>query len=156
MSIDQARFRQAMGYFASGVTVITTEHEGQRHGVTVSSFTSLSLEPPLVLICLDTSLRTHEAIVGAKGFVVNMLEQRQEHLSRCFASTSDDKFTGIGWRRGQLGLPVLNDVLAVVECRLHSTLPGGDHTIFIGEVQHAEVSEGSPLLYYRRGYRELK
>jgi flavin reductase (DIM6/NTAB) family NADH-FMN oxidoreductase RutF len=156
MPIDEARFRQAMGYFASGVTVVTAAHDDQIYGVTVSSFSSLSLRPPLVLVCLDKTLRTHDAINESGHFVVNFLERRQEHLSRRFATRDDDKFSGIAWHNGQLGLPVLEGVLAVVECKLHAALPGGDHTIFVGEVAHAEVFEGSPLLYYRRGYHELK
>ena len=156
MPIDEARFRQAMGYFASGVTVVTTEHEGRQYGVTVSSFTSLSLQPKLVLICLDQSNNTQHAIQAAGGFVVNILDKGQEHLSRRFSSREEDKFTGVAWHAGHLALPVLEGVLAVVECRLANTLPGGDHTIFVGEVIDATVSEGTPLLYYRRGYHELK
>src|ERR1700712_1016057 len=107
MSIDDARFRQAMGHFASGVTVVTTEHAGTLYGMTVSSFTSLSLKPPLVLICVDKGVPTHAAISAAGCFVVNILRDRQEHLSRRFATTSDDKFKGIAWHTGPLGLPVL-------------------------------------------------
>jgi flavin reductase (DIM6/NTAB) family NADH-FMN oxidoreductase RutF len=156
MPIDDARFRQAMGHFASGVTVVTVEHEGQLYGMTVSSFSSLSLRPPLVLICIDTAVPTHDAIVGAGCFVVNILEERQEHLSRRFATSTNDKFKGVAWHVGQLGMPVLDQALAVIECRLHNTIVGGDHTIFIGEVIAAEIYEGAPLLYYRRGYHELK
>jgi flavin reductase (DIM6/NTAB) family NADH-FMN oxidoreductase RutF len=156
MPIDEARFRQAMGYFASGVTVVTTEHEGRQYGVTVSSFTSLSLQPKLVLICLDQSNTTQHAIIASGGFVVNILDKTQEHLSRRFSSREEDKFTGVAWHAGHLGLPALEGVLAVIECRLANTLPGGDHTIFIGEVIDASLSEGTPLLYYRRGYHELK
>ena len=94
MPIDEARFRQAMGYFTSGVTVITTEYEGVLHGMTVSSFASLSLRPPLVLICIDKGVPSHDGIKQAGQFVVNILEKRQEHLSRRFANTTDDKFKG--------------------------------------------------------------
>lgn len=156
MPIDDVRFRQAMGYFASGVTVVTTALDDQLYGVTVSSFASLSLRPPLILVCLDQSLRTRDAIAAAGRFIVNFLEKRQEHLSRRFASRDDDKFIGVAWHIGQLGLPVLDGALAIVECDLHAMLPGGDHTIFIGEVMNAEVFDGEPLLYYRRGYHELK
>lgn len=156
MAIDEARFRQTMGYFASGVTVVTTHHNEQPYGITVSSFTSLSLQPPLILVCIDTSLRTHDAILSAGCFAVNFLEKQQEHISRQFASRDDDKFATISWHKGQLGLPLLEHVHATVECRLYNTLPGGDHSIFVGEVAFTEVYEGSPLLYYRRGYHELK
>lgn len=156
MSIDEARFRQVMGHFASGVTVVTTERDGELYGMTVSSFSSLSLKPSLVLICVDKTVPTHDAIAEAGCFVINILEKRQEHLSRRFATTANDKFKGVAWHTGRLGLPVLEGVLAVIECRLHTVLAGGDHTIFVGEVMDAEVYEGTPLLYYRRGYHELK
>jgi flavin reductase (DIM6/NTAB) family NADH-FMN oxidoreductase RutF len=156
MPIDDARFRQAMGHFASGVTVVTTEHDGELYGMTVSSFASLSLKPPLILICIDKSVPSHDAIRDSGYFVVNILEERQEHISRRFATTTNDKFKGVAWHGGRLGLPVLDSTLAVIECRLHAAIEGGDHTIFIGEVVDAEIHEGAPLLYYRRGYHELK
>ena len=156
MPIDDARFRQAMGHFASGVTVVTTAAGSELYGMTVSSFSSLSLNPPLVLICIDKSVPTHDILKHAGCFVVNILEERQEHISRRFATTANDKFKGVAWHTGKLGLPVLDNTLAAIECSLRDTLDGGDHTIFIGEVVDAEVREGTPLLYYRRGYRELK
>jgi flavin reductase (DIM6/NTAB) family NADH-FMN oxidoreductase RutF len=156
MPIDEARFRQALGYFASGVTVVTTGHAGELHGMTVSSFSSLSLNPPLVLICIDKSVASNAAILQAGQFVVNILERRQEHISRRFATAESDKFKGVAWHTGTLGLPVLDRVLAVIECRLYGTADGGDHTIFIGEVIDATVEDGAPLLYYRRGYHELR
>jgi flavin reductase (DIM6/NTAB) family NADH-FMN oxidoreductase RutF len=145
-----------MGHFASGVTVVTTEHMGLLHGMTVSSFSSLSLKPPLVLICIDKGVSCHDAIATSGRFAVNILEKHQEHLSRRFATPNIDKFMGVAFSLGQLGLPLLDDALAAIECRLHNTFDGGDHTIFVGEVVDAEVREGSPLLYYRRGYHELK
>ena len=156
MPIDEARFRQAMGYFASGVTVVTTASVGELYGMTVSSFASLSLNPPLILICIDKGVPSHDMIKDADCFVVNILEERQEHLSRRFATTANDKFKGVAWHSGQLGLPVLDNTLAAIECRLREALDGGDHTIFVGEVVHTEIREGAPLLYYRRGYHELK
>lgn len=156
MPIDESRFRQVMGYFAGGVTVVTTEHEGRYYGMTVSSFCSLSLRPPLVLVCIDQTVETHDALAGSGRYAVNILERRQEHLSRRFAARENNKFLGVAWRTGNLGLPILEGVLASFECRVQATLPGGDHTIFVGEVLHADIHEGSPLLYYRRGYHELK
>ena len=156
MPIDDSRFRQAMGHFASGVTVVTTAAGSELYGITVSSFSSLSLNPPLILICIDKSVPSHDIIKLAGCFVVNILEERQEHLSRRFATTCADKFKGVAWHSGRLGLPVLDNTLAAIECRLRNALDGGDHTIFIGEVIDAEVREGAPLLYYRRGYHELK
>src|SRR5688572_17831892 len=111
MPIDDSRFRQAMGYFATGVTVVTAEHAEQLYGMTVSSFASLSLKPPLVLICVDKTVPTHDAIAAAGCFVVNVLEKRQEHLSRRFSTSDNDKFKGVAWHTGQLGLPVLDQAL---------------------------------------------
>jgi flavin reductase (DIM6/NTAB) family NADH-FMN oxidoreductase RutF len=155
MPIDEFRFRQAMGHFASGVTVVTTAHDGQLYGMTVSSFSSLSLKPPLILICVEQNLTTHTAVAESGQFAVNILDRRQEHLSRRFATHENDKFMSVAWRSSRLGLPVLEGALTIIECRLHNTFPGGDHTIFVGEVLDAEINHGSPLLYYRRGYHEL-
>jgi flavin reductase (DIM6/NTAB) family NADH-FMN oxidoreductase RutF len=156
MPIDEFRFRQVLGHFASGVTVVTTAHDGHLYGMTVSSFASVSLKPPLVLICVDTLLSTHTAIAESGQFAVNILEQSQEHLSRRFATHENDKFTGVAWRSSRNGLPLLDSSLAVIECRLHDTFPGGDHTIYVGEVIDSDIGHGAPLLYYRRGYHELQ
>lgn len=155
MPIDEYRFRQALGHFATGVAVVTAEHQGVLYGMTVSSFTSLSLKPPLILICVDKTVNTHLAISESGRFAANVLERKQEHLSRRFATHEEDKFVGVAWHIGQFGLPVLEGVLAVIECRICDTFPGGDHSIFVGEVMDAEINQGSPLLYYRRGYHEL-
>lgn len=156
MPIDGARFRQVLGHFASGVTVITTSYQGHNSGMTVSSFTSLSLDPALILFCVDQRLSTHEALLGAGKFAVNVLSSDQEHLSRQFASREQDKFKGVAHQSGVLGVPLLDGALVVIECTLHSTVPGGDHTILIGEVVATQIREGEPLLYYRGGYREIK
>jgi flavin reductase (DIM6/NTAB) family NADH-FMN oxidoreductase RutF len=156
MSIDESRFRQVMGYFPSGVTVVTTEHRGQHFGLTVSSFTSLSLRPPLVLVCIDKLGVAHTALMESGRFAVHILAEHQEHLSRRFAAREGDKFAGVSWQRGELGVPVLAGVLAAFECRTTDRLPGGDHTIFVGEVINTTINEGAPLLYYRGGYHELK
>lgn len=155
MPVDEARFRQAMGHFASGVTVVTTAHNGHLYGMTISSFASVSLKPALVLICVEKNLSTHTAIAEAGQFAINILEQNQEHLSRRFATRNDDKFMGVAWHTSQLGMPVLEGTLAAIECQLHDTFPGGDHSIFVGEVMDVEIYHGLPLLYYRRGYHEL-
>jgi flavin reductase (DIM6/NTAB) family NADH-FMN oxidoreductase RutF len=155
MPIDEYRFRQALGHFASGVTVVTTAHDGHLYGMTVSSFASLSLKPPLILICIENTLTTHTAISESGQFAVNILEKRQEHLSRRFATRENDKFVGVAWHSSRFGLPVLEGALAVIECQLRDTVAAGDHSIFVGEVLDAEIGQGSPLLYYRRGYHEL-
>lgn len=156
MPVDKDEFRTALGRFASGVTVVTTrDKEGQPRGLTVSAFTSLSLEPPLVLICIGKSIALHQVLVEAGGFVVNVLSDKQESLSRRFASREPDKFAGIAYREGLENVPVLDDVLVALECRKQSAFDGGDHTILVGEVEATHVGEGKPLLYFRGGYAEL-
>ena len=152
MAIDEAGFRKAMSWFASGVTVVTTEARGVPFGTTVSAFCSLSLVPPLVLVCVEKSARIHEAIPKAERFAVNILRAGQEAISNKFASRTEDRFEGIRVREGKLKVPLLDESLAIVECRLHASLPGGDHTIFVGEVVAAEIGEGEPLLYFRSAY----
>ena len=155
MSIDDARFKLAMSHFASGVTVVTTKHEGTPYGMTVASFASLSLHPPLVLICIEKGVKTHDAIAAAGTFGVSILAQTQADVSGRFASKIDDKFGGVSLRRGELEVPLIAGAICTLECRLHDTFDGGDHTIFVGEVVATETAEAAPLVYYRSGYREL-
>ena len=155
MPIDAAQFKAAMSHFASGVTVVTTEHAGAQYGMTVASFASLSLNPPLVLICIEKGVKTHDAIAAAGKFGVSILAQTQQETSGRFASKKDDKFAGVPVRNGELGMPLIEGAICSLECRLCEQLPGGDHTIFVGEVVDAAFAEGAPLVYYRSGYREL-
>lgn len=155
MSIDDARFKEAMSHFASGVTVVTTEHDGTPYGMTVASFASLSLHPPLVLVCIEKAVKTHDAIRGAGLFGVSILSREQADVSGRFASKSDDKFAGIAIRRGEHGLPLIEGAICTLECRVQEQLPGGDHTIFVGEVLDSQTSDGAPLVYYRSAYREI-
>jgi flavin reductase (DIM6/NTAB) family NADH-FMN oxidoreductase RutF len=156
MPIDDAQFKLAMSHFASGVTIVTTEHEGRKYGMTVASFASLSLHPPLVLVCIEKNVKTHDAIAAAGKFGVSILSQEQTDISSKFASRSDDKFAGVDVTRGDLGVPLIAGSLTTLECTLHGTLPGGDHTIYVGEVAAAQTREGIPLLYFRSGYREMR
>jgi len=156
MPIDDAQFKLAMSHFASGVTVVTTEHEGKKYGMTVASFASLSLHPPLVLVCVEKSVKTHDAIAAAGKFGVSILAQEQTDISSKFASRSDDKFAGVDVTSGELGVPLIANALTTLECTLRQTLPGGDHTIYVGEVVDARTREGIPLLYFRSGYREMR
>lgn len=155
VTITQDEFRRVLGHFASGVTVVTTRYQDVLYGITVSSFTSLSLLPPLVLICISQKVASHPALLGAGSFAVNILPQDGERLSRHFASPEVNKFKGIAYHSGLTGAPLLDDVLATLECRIVQHIPGGDHTIFIGEVLAANAHSGKPLLYYRSGYHEL-
>lgn len=155
MSIDQLQFRQVMSHFASGVTVVTTADAGYLAGITVSSFASLSLEPTLVLICIDKRASSHAAIASSGMFAVNILAEDQAHLSQRFAAPNVEKFVPGSFTLSERGLPLLTGTLAAIECRVVNVLPGGDHTIFIGEVVAAQVGQGRPLLYYRSQYRQL-
>ena len=155
MPIDDASFKLAMSHFASGVTIVTTEHEGRQYGMTVASFASLSLHPPLVLVCIEKTVKTHDAIAGAGAFGVSILALSQKDVSGRFASKSDDKFAGIDVRRGELGMPMISGAICAIECRVHTQLPGGDHTIFVGEVVDVQTHDAEPLVYFRSAYREL-
>ncbi len=156
MPIDEAAFKLALSHFASGVTVVTTEHEGRRYGLTVASFASLSLHPPLVLICIEKTVKTHDAIAAARKFGVSILSAAQEEISARFATRMEDKFSGIEVHRGKLGVPLISGALTNIECSVYDQLPGGDHSIFVGEVVAIHTREGTPLLYYRSGYREMR
>jgi flavin reductase (DIM6/NTAB) family NADH-FMN oxidoreductase RutF len=156
MPIDEAAFKLAMSHFASGVTVVTTELDGKPFGMTVASFASLSLHPPLVLICIEKSVKTHDAIAAAGRFGVSILSSGQGEISARFASRLEDKFSGIDVQRGALGDPLIGGAVTTLECSVYDQLPGGDHTIFIGEVVEARTTEGFPLLYFRSGYREMR
>jgi flavin reductase (DIM6/NTAB) family NADH-FMN oxidoreductase RutF len=154
--IDPDTFRHTLGRFASGVTVVTVSGTAGDCGMTVSAFCSLSLTPPLVLICIDHSARMYEVIGTASHFAVNVLEASQEPLARRFADPEMDRFDGIHIRRGRFGAPLLDDVLATLECRRLDAHPGGDHTIYTGLVESATSREGQPLIYYRGAYRGLE
>jgi flavin reductase (DIM6/NTAB) family NADH-FMN oxidoreductase RutF len=156
MPIDDGYFRLALSHFASGVTVVTTAHDGQLYGMTVASFASLSLHPPLVLVCIERSVKTHDAIAAAGKYGVSILSSTQADISARFASRSDDKFNGVELIEGDLDVPLIKGALTAIECRLYDRLPGGDHTIYVGEVMKIHTTEGDPLLYFRSGYREMR
>lgn len=154
--IDDAHFKLALSHFASGVTVLTTEHEGKAYGMTVASFASLSLHPPLVLVCVEKNVKSHDAIIAARKFGVNILGIGQADLSSRFASRLEDKFSGVALADSHTGLPLLAGAITTIECELRDQFPGGDHSIFVGEVVAVTTSEGAPLVYFRSGYRELQ
>ena len=156
MPIDPDTFRSVLGRFASGVTVVTTRDAGGRdHGLTVSAFASLSLSPPLILVCIDQTSSVHPVLRQASHFVVNILAAAQEPISRRFSGRDLERFDGLGYTRGSTGVAVLDDVLAYLECRVARQYDEGDHTIFVGEVEAAESEGARPLLYYRGGYAAL-
>jgi len=155
--ITKDEFRQALAHFPSGVTVVTTrDRAGRLHGITVSAFCSVSLEPPLVLVCIDKSTGSHPAFEFGGTFVVNVLREDQAYLSNHFASLIADKFDRIEYRQTSDGIPVLDDALVNLECRLVSAHEGGDHSIFVGEIQNATIKDGRPLIYFQGNYRSLK
>jgi flavin reductase (DIM6/NTAB) family NADH-FMN oxidoreductase RutF/DNA-binding GntR family transcriptional regulator len=148
-TFDETVFRQVIGNFMSGVVVITTRHEGQNHGMTVSAISSLSLEPPMLLVCLNARSGTQEAVRQAGTFGVNILAEHQGHIAEHFARSGADKFAGLAVRSGYTGVPLLADALAVVECRVANVVTAGTHRVFLAEVVHAQADEGSPLAYFR-------
>jgi flavin reductase (DIM6/NTAB) family NADH-FMN oxidoreductase RutF len=158
MTIDPDSFRSVLGRFASGITVVTTRDAEQRDvGMTVSAFCSVSLEPPLVQVCVDHAASLYAALVVSKGYGVNILAAEQEALSRRFATAeSTRRFDGIGYRRGESGVLLLDDALAHLECRVVASHDTGDHTMFVGEVESATARNARPLLYYRGGYAQLE
>ena len=157
MSVGADAFRSALGHFASGVTVVTTSGPGGAdHGMTVSAFCSVSLEPPLMLVCIENIATMHDAIAACSHFAVNVLTEKQELLARRFAEAEGDRFEGIGFSRGAHSVPLIDDALAVLECRRTTTFAGGDHTIVVGEVESATWRDEKPLLYYRGGYAGIE
>ena len=158
--LSAAEFREAMGHFATGVTVVTSiDTDGEPVGTTANAVTSLSLDPPLVLVCFDLGSLTLRAIRGHGAFVVNVLAAPQQHLSRNFARRGlAAAWDGIQHRRGPTGSPRLENVLAALECTVEHALPGGDHEIIVGRVRHVETSANpsGPLVFFRGGYASLR
>jgi flavin reductase (DIM6/NTAB) family NADH-FMN oxidoreductase RutF len=146
--VDDAQFKLAMSHFTSGVTVVTTEHDGTPFDDRGVSFASLSLDPPLVLVCIEKAVKTHDALAAAAQFGVSILAQSQADLSGRFASKKiDDKFAGVAVTRGEvLGVPLLEGAICALECRVSSALPGGDHTI--RRRGHERGGRGAPLVYF--------
>jgi flavin reductase (DIM6/NTAB) family NADH-FMN oxidoreductase RutF len=144
-----------LGHFASGVTVVTTCVDQFNYGITVSSFCSVSLVPPLVLICIDHTVTSHPPLERSGIFAVNVLAEEYERLSRHFATRDIDKFEGVAYHPGQTGAPLLDDALATLECRIVQQVAAGDHTIFVGEVITGATRPGKPLIYYRSGYHQI-
>lgn len=161
MSVTQADFRKALGCFATGVTVITVDHEGEVHGMTANAFTSVSLDPQLVLVCVDHKAKTHAHLHAKKRFGVNVLASDQRAISQYYAKPARthehaEEEAGAKFDRTAHGTPVLNGALAYLECRLHTAQDAGDHTIFIAEVEDVVVREGEPLLFFRGNYRAIE
>jgi flavin reductase (DIM6/NTAB) family NADH-FMN oxidoreductase RutF len=157
-SIDKMLFRQIAGSFASGVTVVTTGGDGEYHGMTASAFSSLSLEPPLVLVCVDRTAATLPYLQASGAFNISILTDAQEQISRQFAAkdSPQSRLEDTDHHLGANGIPILDNCLAYFECRVVSQYDGGDHIIFVGEVTSGALGDSNePLLYYRSAYRRL-
>jgi len=160
MSATQDDFRRAMAHFATGVTVITVDYEGEVQGMTANAFTSVSLDPMLVLVCVDHKARTHAHLHAKKRFGINVLSDQQRAIAEHYARVDRDpelaeKDAGARFDRTQHGTPVLHGALAYLECRLKNAQDAGDHTIFIAEVEDVVVRGGQPLLFFQSGYRTI-
>ncbi len=156
MPLDPATFRAALSRFASGVTVLTTRTpEGQDLGMTATAFSSLSLEPPLVLVCVDQAATMAAPLERATHLAVHILAESQEALSRRFASREADRFVGLTPTRGVGDVPLLEGTLARLQCRIATRHVTGDHTIVVCEVLAADVRDDAPLLYFRSRYARL-
>jgi len=157
VSIDKLTFRKVLGRFATGITVVTGLGEDNVGvGLTVNAFTSLSLEPPLVLFCLDNSTASIAAFTEGKGFALNMLSENQQDLSVRFSTKVEDRFAGLDYQTWDTGVPILNDCLANLECLVEAVHDGGDHQIIVGRVGRiAQTDDGRPLLYFNGSYARL-
>jgi flavin reductase (DIM6/NTAB) family NADH-FMN oxidoreductase RutF len=160
MTINSSDFRKAMGAFGTGVTIITLDLDGEVHGMTANAFASVSLDPTLVLVCVDHSTRTHAHLHSKKRFGVNVLCEDQRAISEYYARPersheNAESEAGARLYRTRHGTPILHGSLAYLECRLHSAQVAGDHTIFIAEVEDVVVQDGDPLLFFRGKYRKI-
>jgi len=154
--VTPEEFRQACGRFATGVTIATVlDAKDTPHGLTVSSFTSVSLVPPLISICLGHAVTLISEFREARYFGINILAEHQRELSERFARKNADRFNGLEWHRGETGAPLLPGALASMECAVHQRVTAGDHDILIGEMLHAHVTDGEPLIHFFRNYRTL-
>jgi flavin reductase (DIM6/NTAB) family NADH-FMN oxidoreductase RutF len=155
--VSSQEFRAACGRFATGVTIATIlDSERQPHGLTVSSFTSVSLDPPLISICLGHVVTVMDLFREANFFGINILSDDQQTLSERFARKGMDRFQGVGWTLGEYDVPLLDGVLAAIECQVDRRITAGDHDIFVGRMVATQVRVGAPLLHFSGEYRKLQ
>jgi flavin reductase (DIM6/NTAB) family NADH-FMN oxidoreductase RutF len=158
MSLSPTEFRKAMGCFATGVTIITVDLDGEVHGMTANAFASVSLDPPLLLVCVDHNARTHAHLHARKRFGVNILAQDQRTISEYYARPVEEqveKELSAHFDRTRHGTPVLHGALTYLECQLQWAHDAGDHTIFIAQVEDIVVRPGEPLLFFKSKYRKI-
>jgi flavin reductase (DIM6/NTAB) family NADH-FMN oxidoreductase RutF len=155
--VTSEEFRHACGRFATGITIASVlDAGGAPHGLTVSSFASVSLDPPLILICLGHDVSVIDHFRASNNFGINVLTESQRDLSDRFARKGQDRFDGLEWQAGETGVPLLTGVLAALECRTSHRYAAGDHDIFVGEMLAARVADGKPLIYFASRYRGLR
>jgi flavin reductase (DIM6/NTAB) family NADH-FMN oxidoreductase RutF len=152
-SVSAQEFRETLALWPSGVTVLTARGDEGLVGMTISSFSSLSLDPPLILACLDKKATSHDGLVGATGFAVHVLARDQEDISRRFARPGPEKFDEVAWEYGEFGAPLLPVGVARLVCAYEAAFDGGDHTILVGRVADVARTDNPPLIYWDREYR---
>jgi flavin reductase (DIM6/NTAB) family NADH-FMN oxidoreductase RutF len=156
-ALDPAAFRTLLGAFATGVAVVTArDRDGRVAGMTASAVSSVSLDPPLLLVCVDRTTEFHQVLEAARHFGLSVLAGDQEDLSRRFASDVADRFTGVGYTVENRGLALLDGAVAHILCEAWDARPAGDHTLFLGQVIGGEVFPRPPLVHFRGGYRRLE
>ncbi len=158
MSVSEQDFKNALKLWASGVTVVTSKSESfGLKGMTATSFSSVSLDPPQILVCINKSADTGDAVLEGKTFAVNILKADQQDISNQFAggASQEERFANVAWHEGEIGTPVIDDALASLECTVVDQVQAGTHWVIIGEVQAVSCRDGEPLMYYNSGYREL-
>jgi flavin reductase (DIM6/NTAB) family NADH-FMN oxidoreductase RutF len=156
VTIDLQELRRVMGHFATGVTVVTTkDEEDTPFGLTANAFASLSLDPPLVLVCVDKAAQCYSCFQGSKIFAINVLGEGQEEISRRFATKGAQKFNGIPWHKSESGLALLDGAIGHIECKVVYSYDGGDHTIYVGEVLRAKTTGERPLIFFKGKYTRL-
>jgi flavin reductase (DIM6/NTAB) family NADH-FMN oxidoreductase RutF len=154
--MDSQELRRVMGHFATGVTVVTTKDgEDAPFGLTANAFASLSLNPPLVLVCVDKAAQCYSCFEDSKIFAINVLGEGQEEISRRFATKGAQKFNGIPWHKSESGLALLDGAIGHIECKVVYSYDGGDHTIYVGEVLRAKTTGERPLIFFRGKYHRL-
>ncbi len=159
MSVNDQEFKNALKLWASGVTVVTAQTESLGlKGMTATSFSSVSMDPPQVLVCINKSADTGDAVLEGKTFAINILKAEQQEISNQFAggASQEERFANVKWHKGETGSPVIDDALASIECTVVDQVLAGTHWVVIGEVQNVECRSGKPLMYYNSAYRELK
>lgn len=157
MAIDNQEFKNVLKLWASGVSVVTTNSAAGEQGMTATSFASVSMDPPQILVCINDSAETGDAIMETKKFAINILTAAQEQVSNQFAggSSMQERFANVVWHKGDLDVPVLDEALASMECTVVQQVRAGTHWVIIGEIQSTQCQSGDPLLYFNSSYRKI-